>query len=61
LNLDVGGHRLADFPHPAIHKGTLATTNYTPKTDLWVLEVQIRHPTRPFGAFFEDLLLDGRG
>ena len=23
-----------------------------------VLEIQIRHPTRAFGAFFEDLLLD---
>ena len=22
------------------------------------LEIQIRHPTRPFGAFYEDLLLE---
>jgi hypothetical protein len=23
-----------------------------------VLEIQIRHPTLPFGAFYEDLLLE---
>ena len=28
---------------------------------LWVLEIQIRHPERPFGAFFEDLLHDADG
>ncbi|HEV7610225.1 MAG TPA: hypothetical protein VGO61_23030 [Steroidobacteraceae bacterium] len=28
--------------------------------DLWVLEIQIHHPERPFGAFFEDLLLESR-
>jgi Xaa-Pro aminopeptidase len=56
LNLDIPGHRLSDFPHAAIHQGTLAKTAFTPAPDLWVLEIQIRHPTRPFGAFFEDLL-----
>ena len=60
LNLDMNGHRLADFPHAAIHKGPLAAAAFTPVTELWVLEIQIRHPTRPFSAFYEDLLLDGR-
>jgi hypothetical protein len=23
----------------------------------WMLEIQIAHPTRPFGAFYEDLLI----
>lgn len=58
LNLDLSGHRLSDFPHAAIHEGTLASAPFVPKADLWVLEVQIRHPTRPFGAFFEDLMLE---
>jgi len=31
-----------------------------PASGLWVLEIQLRHPTRPFGAFFEDLLLEDR-
>jgi hypothetical protein len=58
LNLKMDGHRLADFPHAAIHKGGLAEAPYAPTTGLWVLEIQIRHPTRPISAFYEDLLLD---
>jgi methionyl aminopeptidase len=54
----VDGHRLGDFPHKAFHSGTLADTSFTPATDLWVLEIQIRHRTLPFGAFYEDLLLE---
>jgi Xaa-Pro aminopeptidase len=57
LNLDMNGHRLSDFPHAAIFKGSLAEIDFSPSAGLWVLEIQIRHPTRPFGAFFEDLLL----
>ena len=58
LNLDMSGHRLADFPHAALHKGSLASTPFSPSPGLWMLEIQIRHPERPFSAFFEDLLLD---
>jgi Xaa-Pro aminopeptidase len=58
LNLDMSGHRLADFPHAALHKDALASTPFTPSPGLWMLEIQIRHPDRPFSAFFEDLLLD---
>ena len=57
LNLDIAGHRLADFPHAALHTGTLAAAAFAPATDLWVLEIQIRHPEKLFGAFFEDLLV----
>jgi methionyl aminopeptidase len=57
----VDGHRLGDFPHKAFHSGTLAETCFTPATDLWVLEIQIRHRTLPFGAFYEDLLLAAGG
>ncbi len=58
LNLDMNGHRISDFPHKAIFAGSLAQIDFAPSAGLWVLEIQIRHPTRPFGAFFEDLLLD---
>lgn len=58
LNLDMSGHRLSDFPHAVKHDGTLADIAYPPTSGLWVLEVQIRHPERPFGAFYEDLLLN---
>jgi ribosome recycling factor len=36
----------------------LSAVNFAPTTDLWVLEIQIRHPGRQIGAFYEDLLLD---
>ena len=57
LNLDTPGHRLADFPHEALYSGSLSAVNFAPTTDLWVLEIQIRHPERQIGAFYEDLLL----
>jgi hypothetical protein len=57
LNLDLTGHRLSSFPHSAHYDGTLAAVDFAPSDLLWVLEIQIRHPERPFGAFFEDLLL----
>jgi hypothetical protein len=56
LNLDMSGHRLSDFPHEALYKGALAEAPFTPSAGLRMLEIQIRHPERPFRAFFEDLL-----
>lgn len=56
LNHAIKGHRLGDFPH-AVHKGgDLGTLDGAPSPGLWVLEIQIAHPTEPFGAFYEDLL-----
>lgn len=57
LNLDLSGHRLSDFPHDVHYDGSLADITFHPAPKLWVLEVQIRHPDKPFGAFYEDLLL----
>jgi len=58
LNHAVKGHRVSDFPH-AIHKeGDLGALDSTPSNGLWILEIQIAHPTEPFGAFYEDLLSD---
>ena len=39
-------------------QNALADADLYPKPNLWVLEMAIRHPTRQFGAFYEDLLLD---
>lgn len=56
LNHAIKGHRVSDFPH-AIHKGgDLGALETTPGDGLWILEIQIAHPTQPFGAFYEDLL-----
>jgi Xaa-Pro aminopeptidase len=57
LNLDLGGHRLGDFPHDVHYEGALAAIPFCPSPKLWVLEIQIRHPEKPFGAFYEDLLI----
>jgi len=57
LNLDIKGHRVSDFPH-AIHRGgNLGDFDQTPNAGVWILEIQIAHPQRPFGAFYEDLLI----
>jgi len=53
-NLDIKGHRVGDYPHAA--GGKLGELVAVPGAGLWILEVQIRHPTRAFGAFYEDLL-----
>jgi hypothetical protein len=50
------GHRIADFPHTARRRGSIEKLEYIPATNRWILEIQIRHPEKPFGAFFEDLL-----
>jgi Xaa-Pro aminopeptidase len=56
LNLDIKGHRVSDFPHAIYRAGDLGNFEACPNVGLWILEIQIAHPTRPFGAFYEDLL-----
>lgn len=58
LNLDLSGHRISDFPHADIYEGPLADAEFHPARLIWVLEIHIRHPTKAYGAFFEDLLLE---
>ena len=58
LNMDLSGHRLSEFPHSAHYDGPMADIDFRPAPKLWVLEIAIVHPTRRFGAFYEDLLLE---
>jgi Xaa-Pro aminopeptidase len=58
LNFDLPGHRVSDFPHAAIHTGALAEFDGSPMPVRWILEIHLLHPSEPFGAFFEDMLLD---
>jgi Xaa-Pro aminopeptidase len=56
FNHAIKGHRVSDFPH-SVHKGgDLGDLGASPSAGLWILEIQIAHPTEPFGAFYEDLL-----
>jgi methionyl aminopeptidase len=58
LNMDLSGHRLSEYPHSAHYDGPMAEVDFRPSPGLWVLEIAIIHPTRQFGAFYEDLLLE---
>ena len=51
-----GCHRVSDFPHKVHYKGNLGDQDFTPAPNLWILEIQLRHPTENWGAFYEDLL-----
>jgi Xaa-Pro aminopeptidase len=55
FNLDPAGHLIGTFPH----KGWKRGLNHFParvEAGLWVLEIQLRHPQLPYGAFYEALL-----
>jgi hypothetical protein len=56
LNLDIKGHRVSDFPHAIFKAGNLGDFESHPDAGLWILEIQLARPTRPFGSFYEDLL-----
>lgn len=57
LNLDIQGHRVSDFPHSIYKAGDLGAFERVPVAGVWILEIQIAHPDKPFGAFYEDLLI----
>ncbi|WP_296600792.1 M24 family metallopeptidase [Phenylobacterium sp.] len=57
LNWEVKGHRVSDFPHAIYKAGPLGEFDGVPVSGLWILEIQIAHPSRPIGAFYEDLLI----
>ncbi|WP_109124183.1 M24 family metallopeptidase [Dyella sp. C11] len=56
LNHEIKGHRVSDFPHSVHKAGDLGEYGDNPSSGLWILEIQIAHPTEPYGAFYEDLL-----
>lgn len=57
LNLDLGGHRLGDFPSGVHYAGPLSEITFHPSPNRWMVEIHIRHPDHLFGAFYEDLLM----
>ena len=56
LNHEIKGHRVSDFPHSVHKAGDLGEYGEQPSSGLWILEIQIAHPTEAYGAFYEDLL-----
>ncbi|WP_201205466.1 M24 family metallopeptidase [Pseudomonas sp. S37] len=57
LERNLAGHRIADFPHVLYSQEKLAEVEFVPSEVVWVLEVQLCHPSEPVGAFFEDILI----
>ena len=57
LNLDILGHRVSDYPHSIYKAGDLGAFDRVPVEGVWILEIQIAHPQKRFGAFYEDLLI----
>lgn len=57
LSRNLAGHRIADFPHALFGNQELAALEITPSEMVWVLEIQLCHPTEPVGGFFEDILM----
>jgi len=57
LNLDLGGHRLGDYPSGEHYEGPLSEIAFTPAPNIWMVEIHLRHPEQPFGSFYEDLLM----
>jgi Xaa-Pro aminopeptidase len=53
---NANGHRLSDFPHKMYYQGNLSDLDVSITPFRWVLEIQLRHPSKNFGAFYEDLL-----
>ncbi|HGJ8970444.1 aminopeptidase P family protein [Pseudomonas aeruginosa] len=56
LNMDIKGHRVSDFPHAIYRAGDLGDFEGRPNDGLWILEIQLAHPSGRYGAFYEDLL-----
>lgn len=57
LERNLAGHRIADFPHALFGEKRLAELEIVPSEMVWVLEIQLCHPTEAVGAFFEDILI----
>ena len=56
FNLSPAGHLIGAFPHT--HAWTKGINTYPEKLSAkgWILEIQIKSPIQPFGAFYEGLL-----
>jgi Xaa-Pro aminopeptidase len=56
LNHQIKGHRVGDFPHKLYASGSLGDLDGDAVPGIWVLEIQLKHPTLPIGAFKEQVL-----
>jgi len=55
--LDSTGHLIGDFSHSAVWNQGMATYEEKMQSGIWVLEVHIKDPELPYGAFYENILV----
>lgn len=56
FNLEPPGHLIGSFPHTGWKKG-LHQYPHQAEPGIWILEIQVRHPVEPYGAFYEAVLV----
>lgn len=56
FNLKDAGHLIGTFPHYRTWNRGLSNYPHFPEAGVWILEIQLRHHARPYGAFYEDIL-----
>lgn len=56
LHHQIKGHRVGDYPHKLYASGSLGELAGEAVPGIWVLEIQLRHPTLAIGAFKEQVL-----
>lgn len=56
LHHQIKGHRVGDFPHKLYSSGSLGDLTGEAIPGIWVLEIQLKHPSLPLGAFKEQVL-----
>lgn len=56
FNLVPAGHLIGSFSHEAFSEGGIDTYPKNIEANHWILEIQIRHPSEPYGAFYESIL-----
>jgi methionine aminopeptidase len=55
--LESTGHLIGNFSHSAIWNQGVATYTEKMQSGVWILEVQIKDPELPYGAFYENILI----
>jgi Xaa-Pro aminopeptidase len=56
FHLEPAGHLIGSFPHKGWKEG-LNHYPFIPEPGIWILEIQLRHPIEPYGAFYEAVLI----
>jgi hypothetical protein len=54
--LESSGHLIGLFSHSAVWNKGIGHFDQAMSPGIWILEIHIKHPNLPYGAFYEDIL-----